>query len=79
MNMTTSESETPTELLPYAEQIREIERLGNLFVQHKIPTNLLDVGATVAFDAMRTRGELKEAYDYLVNHMKGVASEHGLS
>ncbi len=74
-----AECEIPAELLPYAEQIREIARLGNLFTQHKIPMGLLDLGTTLAFNAMRERGEVKEAYDYMLENMRKVASENGLN
>lgn len=73
-----TEPEISAELLPYAEQIKEITRLCNLFTQHKIPMGLLDLGTTLAFNAMRKRGEVKEAYDYMLGNMRKVASENGL-
>lgn len=78
-NKPCDEPEIPAELIPYTEQIKEITRLGNLFTERKIPMGLLDLGTTLAFDAMRKRGEVKEAYDYMLENMRKVASKHGLS
>ncbi len=75
----TNVCEIPNELLPYTEQIKEITRLGNLFTQHKVPVGLLDLGTTLAFNAMRKRGELTEAYNFMLDSMKKVASENGLN
>ncbi|MFC1615080.1 hypothetical protein ACFL22_00790 [Patescibacteria group bacterium] len=74
-----SDNEIPDELLPYTEQIKEIARLGNLFIQHKVPMSILDQGTLIAFNAVRNRGELKEAYDMLVSHMQKKASEQNIS
>ena len=75
----TAEPVIPSELLPYTEQIKEITRLGNLFAQHKIPMGLLDLGTTLAFNAMRKRGEIREAYDFMLDSMKKVADKNGLN
>ncbi len=83
MNAATGESKTPAELVPYTEQIREIERLGKLFTEHNVPfgegiKGLADLAAVIAFNAMRNRGDLEGAYKHMVDYLREVAEKHGL-
>ncbi len=68
----------PHHLQPYAGQIMEIERLTALFSQGGVEMSLLDIGATVAFEAMFKRKEYDEAYEMMLTHLKKVAAKHGL-
>lgn len=69
----------PNHLKPYADQIQEIDRMAALFTRSGIEVSLLDIGTTVAFQAMVGRGEHKEAYEMMLSRMKEVASQHGLT
>ena len=69
----------PDHLKPYADQIQEIDRLAVLFTQSGVKVSLLDIGTTLAFQAMVGRGEHKEAYEMMLSRMKKIATDHGLA
>ncbi|MCK9345228.1 MAG: hypothetical protein M0P64_03880 [Candidatus Pacebacteria bacterium] len=56
----------------------EIKRLTTLFSQEGVEMSLLDIGTTVAFEAMVKRKEYDEAYEMMLTHLKKVAAKHGL-
>lgn len=72
--------EIPWKLRPYQEQIQEIRRLTNALKEKKLATlnELLLIGSALAFQAMRGRGEVREAYEMLVKDLRKVASEYGI-
>ena len=57
----------PHELKPFARQIQE---LAEIFISSGVEFSLIDLGAAVAFEAMRQRGENAEAYAMMLAHMR---------
>lgn len=64
---------------PCAEQIEEIGRLSRLLAQKNVLAATLDIATVIAFNAMNDRGEVREAHNFLLDHVRKVASANGLS
>ena len=60
----------PHEMKPFARQIQEIQQLAEIFISSGVEFSLIDLGAAVAFEAMRQRGENAEAYAMMLAHMR---------
>ena len=63
-------SDLPPHLKPFTSQIQEISQLAELFTQSGVEFALIDLVATVAFEAMRQRDENAEAYAMMLAHMR---------